>query len=650
MYFQKPLTPRNGIKPVVIIGARISGCRWQKEVSLEDQIDHGKEIVRDLYDGEVEYHIISTKGKGERLDRPELAEFEAFLRTRTIDLVVYEDVGRLIRGADAIRLCGIAVDHGTRFLAPHDSVDTDDPNWESDVFEACKEHVGHNAHTSKRLKQKLMNRFRKSGGSLAKLPFGYILPAGGKTYFDVQKDPRPDVPEILQKGKDLLQKTLNYSEVARYFNEVGAIGGTSRRKAKWSGASVSALYHNPILKGHPQRGKRTMDKQHETGRRISVVNPNGPTFIDCPHLAYFSAAELDPLLTELEAKNARHSRARKNGHDSRLRVPRKHTKFPGQFGTCWYCGSHFVWGGNGITNHLMCARSREWKCWNSVGFSGPLFVERLMTALLDRLTVLEGFDAQFRTLIADSNQAQSVESEMKKLRGDEDRLARDRENIVDAIAKYGPEPMFDERMASMARQAEILKAERYRLESLTRHQLEIPRSPSDLRGLMEQSLLQLSRESVDFGLIMREILPEFHVYLVRLCDGGHLLPRIQARLDLSGICPDARLINGLQPLMSSIITIDVFQPPQRERIRKESLKLISEGLQQREACRQIQEHPTQPALQNALSLHHKMEREGLKSPYVMVMSPPEDYKKLRRHKAKHFCFEPIEGYVPPEVL
>ncbi len=648
MYFQDRLVPRNGIKPVVLIGARISGCASQKEASLEDQIDHGKEVVGEMYEGDVEYIILSTKGKGERLDRPELAELEIHLRSRTLDLVIYEDIGRLIRGADAVRLCGIAVDHGTRVLAPNDCIDTNDPDWEEDVMDACKEHMGHNAHTSKRLKKKLMNRFRKYGAARADLTFGYVLPEGGKTYFDAQKDPRPEVSEILHEGKALLAKTLNYSQVARFFNLRRAEGGTSRRRGAWTGESIRELYHNPLLTGRPQRGKRTTIKHHESGRRISVRNPRGPVHIECPHLEYFPPEEMKPLWAALEEKNARHSRTRAGGHDPRCRVPRKQTRFPGQFGTCWYCGSHFVWGGNGLKDHLMCVRSREGKCWNSVSFNGALLVRRLMTALFDRLTVVEGFDEQFRALIGACDRARSVESELKKLRHEEERMAREQKNILDGIVKYGPQAMFDERMASLGREAAALKAERYRLEGLVHRQLQIPESPLALRALMEQSFEHVSETSPEFGLLMREIVPEFHVFLVRLCDGGHPLPRIQARLDLSGICPDARQIDGLQPLLSSTITLDVFEPPQRERIREQAVQLIREGCQQREACRRIEEQPTQPALQRALQLHQMMQELGIDTPYVLLRSPPDDYPKLRRHKADHFRFEPIEGYIPPE--
>lgn len=71
------LSPRNGHTLMAGLGARISGCAKQREMSLEDQTDHNREVVTDLFDGSVEYLIIATKGKGESLDRPELAQIEA---------------------------------------------------------------------------------------------------------------------------------------------------------------------------------------------------------------------------------------------------------------------------------------------------------------------------------------------------------------------------------------------------------------------------------------------------------------------------------------------------------------------------------------------------------------------------------------------
>jgi hypothetical protein len=48
------LKPRNGHTLAVLVVARISGCASQKELRLEDQVDHGKEVVADMYDGPIE--------------------------------------------------------------------------------------------------------------------------------------------------------------------------------------------------------------------------------------------------------------------------------------------------------------------------------------------------------------------------------------------------------------------------------------------------------------------------------------------------------------------------------------------------------------------------------------------------------------------
>jgi site-specific DNA recombinase len=47
----KSLLPRDGQVLVAGIVARISGCKNQKELSLDDQVDHGKQEVWTRYHG-----------------------------------------------------------------------------------------------------------------------------------------------------------------------------------------------------------------------------------------------------------------------------------------------------------------------------------------------------------------------------------------------------------------------------------------------------------------------------------------------------------------------------------------------------------------------------------------------------------------------
>lgn len=59
------LKPRDGQVLRVGIFARISGCQNQKEQSLDDQVAHAKEAVRELYSGPVKFKIIKVKAKGD---------------------------------------------------------------------------------------------------------------------------------------------------------------------------------------------------------------------------------------------------------------------------------------------------------------------------------------------------------------------------------------------------------------------------------------------------------------------------------------------------------------------------------------------------------------------------------------------------------
>ncbi len=646
----RELAPRNGHELEVGIVARISGCANQKELSLEDQEDHGREEVVELYEGPTEYHVTATKGKGERLDRPELAEIEQLIRSRKLDLLIMEDVGRLVRGTEAVRLWGIAVDHGTRCIAPNDCLDTADETWEEDLIAACRDHVGHNSHTSKRLKKKLMNRFKKFGGAVALLIAGYVKPEGAKTYDDWRKV--DSATPIIQEGLQRLKASLNCSAVADWFNEVGFPTGPYCRRKKWDGKLVRQFYGNRLLAGHPGRGHRCMVKHYETGRRISVKNPKGPVFLDCPHLAHVNAAELDEVNDALDAKNGGCRRKLVDGEDPLWRKPRKRASYPSQGGCyCWYCGYHFVWGANGVTENLMCANSRQWHCWNSFGINGPLVHERLVGVITAELYNLQGFDAQFSELVraAGKDISGGLARRWEQQERDEAKLAQQHENVVNAIAEYGPRPKLKDKLNTLEDEDKRLARGRYQLEMLGNRQLQLPKSVEELRQMLDDQFQRLAVGSPEFGDLMRLLVPEFHVYLVRLLDGGHPLPRARIRLDLAGSVPDAERVSGLKEMLNRVETLDLFErPPQRERIREEAVRLAASGFTQRQICAKLKEEkPKLPVVQQALALDETMKNLGVDSPYVMVLEPPTDYPKLKRHLNPKYEFRPLEGYERP---
>ena len=237
-----------------------------------------------------------------------------------------------------------------------------------------------------------------------------------------------------------------------------------------------------------------------------------------------------------------------NGTDLRWRVPRKRTRFPGQFATCWYCGRQFVWGGNGLKDDLMCSGARHYDCWNSITFNGPVAVKKLVAVITDELCKLEGFGAQFSELVlaAKNGQANDSTERRRQLAAEERSLQETRENLVAAIGQFGPRPMFAERIAELDQRAFVSGlGVLQRLESVRAETIELPDSVTQPR-MLEQHLESLHCLP-EFGDLMRQLVPEFVVYSVRLCDGGTRGREPKVKLNLGGSIADVQRVPGLQP-------------------------------------------------------------------------------------------------------
>ena len=469
-------------------------------MSLEDQEDHGKEVVADLWSGPIEYRVIATKGKGERLDRPELAEIEAMIRTGELDLLVCEDIGRMVRGTEAVRLCGIAVDHGTRVLAPNDCIDTADDDLGGDrhpgVPRPRRPQPPHFEANQAQDDESLPKASAAHRHARSTATSSHRVPRPTTTGTRI-----PPQSRFMKSGSASLRETLNCSAVADWLNEQGVPTGPYCRRKTWTGAMVRRVTRNTLLTGMPARGRTVKTKHYETGKRIPVKNPKGPKYRECPHLKFWEPREVDELNAALDEKNKGFGHKRVNGRDPRWRVPRRRTRFPAQHAQCWYCGHTYVWGGNGVAKNLMCANSRQCGCWNSFGFEGSLAVGKLVEAITTELYQLEGFDDQFRQLVAQAGQegGTSISQRWERLNQAVATNALEKENFRAAIAKYGPRPMFDDDLAKIEATERRLGQERRELEKLTNRTLRLPGSIAQLRQEFEQQFEKLTAESPEFG-------------------------------------------------------------------------------------------------------------------------------------------------------
>ena len=132
-HIDPPLVPRHGRILNVLGICRIS-TEHQDQKSLGDQEALLRRFVQEHYGGPVHWTIIAGRGSGEYLDRKELAQAEELIESRTLDLVIAEDLARLCRRVKAYEICEVAQDCGTRLIAINDHVDTARDDWHRRQF------------------------------------------------------------------------------------------------------------------------------------------------------------------------------------------------------------------------------------------------------------------------------------------------------------------------------------------------------------------------------------------------------------------------------------------------------------------------------------------------------------------------------------
>src|SRR3954451_5688700 len=149
-HLDPPLVARRGRTLNVLGICRIS-TEHQDHKSLGDQEALLRHFVGEHYDGPVHWTIIAGRGSGEYLDRKELAEAEEMIESRTLDLVVAEDLARLCRRVKAYEICEVAKECGTRLIALIANVDTARDVWHLGAMFSVFRHESSARDTGKRI-------------------------------------------------------------------------------------------------------------------------------------------------------------------------------------------------------------------------------------------------------------------------------------------------------------------------------------------------------------------------------------------------------------------------------------------------------------------------------------------------------------------
>ncbi len=390
-----PLTARNGHTLKVILPCRVSdpGPGKQDIMSLADQEAMHRRWLSDHTSVPLAITVLAGSGSGECLERREYHQLNELVASNEFDLVLTEDLGRILRRIQAHMLCELCVDHHVRLIACNDHIDTLESGWEDRSIISAWHHERSNRDTSERIKRSHRNRFEQ-GRCLALPIYGYRKKPGGKTEDDLEK--LPEAEPIYEEWFHRLDDGNSYSEVADWLNAIGVNPGPYVRNDKWDCPMVSRVSHNVLLKGYRFRNKRKTKRINETGRyKSEKADPKDLLLRRVPHLAFFEETYYDRVIAKVDARNAKFRRNANGAPDPCRDRPKKKTRFPGQTVYCGICGRLYVFGGHGQRDHLMCEGAREYQCWNGISFDGRVAAQRISEAALAELRQLANFDSVF---------------------------------------------------------------------------------------------------------------------------------------------------------------------------------------------------------------------------------------------------------------
>ena len=648
-----PLQRRDGNTLRVILPGRVSDPRPGKQDirSLADQETLQRRFLKHHTTLPLDVTVVAGNGKGEYLEREEYQHLLELIRSRRYDLVLTEDLGRIVRRTHAFNVCELCEDHDVRLISINNhGVDTAQPGWRDAAFFTAYFYEKENRDKSERIKGRLQAKFL-AGGAIPKITYGYTKPPGTKTDDELQKDPDAE-PVFREWFRKLDEDEATYAEVSDWLNAQGVpVSEACRTSKHWTGTLVGLMTHNPILKGMRIHNKRRSKRINETGIYVTEKAPPDQLLTrNVPHLAFFNEVYYDHVVAKVDARNAKYRRTGENGQDTRTNVSKKRTRFPGQSVCCGVCGRPYVFGGHGVKNKLMCSGAREYLCWNGITFDGPLACTRICDLVYNEIETMPIFDSEFMSML--DEEIRQLDSrrreELRKLESAERQIERELQQMLAVFRKRADSPTLLCELDRLEKEKSELAFRRREIERRPECTIELP-SVEEVKQLARDHFAQLSQTSYEFTRLMRRFVPEIYVFPFRLLDGGD--PVLRASIKLTTVpllASEVEALPGVSERLSKLTTIEFYERPQRSAYLEDVAAILqSNGQQMTERQIAAQLGITQPAVQHTKALIRRMEECGLKDPYTVITEPPDDYPKMCRHKHKRYRFEPLDGFPRP---
>lgn len=638
MSFHDYSRPKNGHTLKVIGVGRIS-TEHQDELSLGDQKVLYSKHLKQMFPPDTKFDItpIASRGSGQRVDRKEFIGLCKMVESGEYDIVIAEDLARIVRRMQAYTFCEDAEDANTRVIAINDFIDTANGNWRQTTFFASFRHENYCLDTSKRIRRTLRNRFCQ-GGIYQFVIYGYLKPHAGAMDHEVTKDPAAEA--VYEQWFTMLENGANYCEVADWLNDCGTPLGKHCRSDKWTGPMVKRLTFNPILKGERRRNDHVTIRVNKTGRSKTIPAPESEKLSKVvPHLAFIETDRYDRLIRMLQQRNAKYKRAESVVNDPRAGIPKRQTRCPGQHLRCGVCGRLFSFGGHGKKERMVCAGTREYKCWSSMTVSGP----DVAAAVAAKLRALTRELPEFDSLWVKEYEAQRKEllgvhnSQLGKVRNELSTEMRKLDNLVAGLASAGSSDAIVTSIQKSEQMVGLLKDKIFQLERDKQYSPSLP-TLEEIRSVADKAFEDLVVESTEFGRLMRIIVDDFYVLPYQLADGGNIQPRIIFRVSMGKLMSS----NLNLPIMQFDCEIDLAKRPRRLQHLDQVVRLVKEGVKHKDIAERLGIFKSEVGY--AMKLHQCMKAQGLKDPWIPVKTVKQVHDSFARVRNPRFNFEPLPGF------
>ncbi|HSZ59740.1 MAG TPA: recombinase family protein [Tepidisphaeraceae bacterium] len=628
-------------------------------VSTEDQdinnieagYQYAERVLKDIWDGESVIRRLGEQASGLLIERKTILEALRLIEEGWPDVVLMEDASKSYRNPRyLIGFFQDCVDAGVRVIAPGDSIDTFDENWEVALQTAALRHGLHIPDTRRRIRRTASQSFER-GGMVGRIRFGY------RKLTEKEADsgtfgPRglrlakvPATTPIFDAMRQMIAKSLvpgeqpcGGTELARWLNDEGPDGkgvppGPYVKSGKWTDHIVLNLLRDPLLYGLRQYPKVKHQTLFKTGkhRRSKNATPQQMYYVELAHMTQEQWEQMNKALDEIGHQAKAVQRAGVNS--PRYRVATRDTVTGLQHATCIACKDLMYPVGQ---EQLKCCNGlihETGGCWNHVQVPLKLLRAAMVDTLLARL---ERVPKSRRVMMeaawhevqkarhSEGGELEAIDAELAELRQQE-------ENLTSAVATRGGKlEVLLKRLKTLAKS--IKEAEQRRQEVATRIKEErFPKTLEQLEIDPRAVLLELADTSFKFAALLRRVFTSVVIQPVQALDSGQVHPRVLLTLDLSVLSPQKQE-SPVQ--LDPPVAVDVFEPPVHIRhlpaLLEKKAALLAQHKKASLSVLAAELKINRMTVKRALGYWKLMQAEGLTEPYRVLTAAPLNASRWKR--------------------